>query len=287
MAFYADRSNQCSCCIPSPCLFLRPAPLFPSSPLSPLATVDVERTDRHMAFYADRSNLAAMSERTPSVDVERTDRHMAFYADRSNLAAMSDILAVHAWIDPATGFCQGMCDLLSPFIILFPHPADAFWCFESLFSRIRHNFLTEGPVGILRQLAVLRDVVALVDPELASHLEELGADNFMFAFRMLLVLFRRELPLLDVIVMWEELGADNFMFAFRMLLVLFRRELPLLDVIVMWEVRSLDTSLVGGGLDGMLQARWVMTSLTAPGGAELDSDKFLLSFRLLLVLFGC
>ncbi|CAI7913429.1 unnamed protein product [Closterium sp. NIES-53] len=242
MAFYADRSNQCSCCIPSPCLFLRPAPLFPSSPLSPLATVDVERTDRHMAFYADRSNLAAMSERTPSVDVvlctipncifnplpslpltaptisptppavdvERTDRHMAFYADRSNLAAMSDILAVHAWIDPATGFCQGMCDLLSPFIILFPHPADAFWCFESLFSRIRHNFLTEGPVGILRQLAVLRDVVALVDPELASHLEELGADNFMFAFRMLLVLFRRELPLLDVIVMWEMMWAADY-----------------------------------------------------------------------------
>ncbi|GJP79658.1 hypothetical protein CLOP_g9862 [Closterium sp. NIES-67] len=145
-----------------------------------------------------------------SVDVERTDRHMAFYEDRSNMAAMSDILAVHAWIDPATGFCQGMCDLLSPFIILFPHPADAFWCFESLFSRIRHNFLMEGPLGILRQLAVLRDVVALVDPELAAHLEELGADNFMFAFRMLLVLFRRELPLLDVIVMWEMMWAADY-----------------------------------------------------------------------------
>ncbi|CAI5474737.1 unnamed protein product, partial [Closterium sp. Yama58-4] len=74
----------------------------------------------------------------------------------------------------------------------------------------RHNFLTEGPVGILRQLAVLRDVVALVDPELASHLEELGADNFMFAFRMLLVLFRRELPLLDVIVMWEMMWAADY-----------------------------------------------------------------------------
>ncbi|CAI5492642.1 unnamed protein product [Closterium sp. Naga37s-1] len=113
---------------------------------------------------------------------------------------------------------------------------------------------------------------------------ELDSDKFLLSFRLLLVLFRRELPLLDVIVMWE-LDSDKFLLSFRLLLVLFRRELPLLDVIVMWEVRSLDTSLVGGGLDGMLQARWVMTSLTAPGGAELDSDKFLLSFRLLLVLF--
>ncbi|CAI5468493.1 unnamed protein product [Closterium sp. Yama58-4] len=104
----------------------------------------------------------------------------------------------------------GMCDILSPFIMLYGHPADAFWCFECLFSRIRHNFVLEGPVGILRQLAVLRDVVALVDPELASHLEELGADNFMFAFRMLLVLFRRELPLVDVIVMWEMMWAADF-----------------------------------------------------------------------------
>ncbi|CAI5496674.1 unnamed protein product [Closterium sp. Naga37s-1] len=145
-----------------------------------------------------------------SVDVERTDRHMAFYQAERNRATMCDILAVHAWIDPATGFCQGMCDILSPFIMLYGHPADAFWCFECLFSRIRHNFVLEGPVGILRQLAVLRDVVALVDPELAGHLEELGADNFMFAFRMLLVLFRRELPLVDVIVMWEMMWAADF-----------------------------------------------------------------------------
>ncbi|CAI5472360.1 unnamed protein product [Closterium sp. Yama58-4] len=152
----------------------------------------------------------------------------------------------------------------------------------------RHKFLTEGPVGILRQLAVLRDVVALMDPELAGHLEELGADNFMFAFRMLLVLFRRELPLLDVIVMWElphleELGADNFMFAFRKLLVLFRRELPLLDVIVMWEVRWRG----GDGLDSIdhgLRGRWVDPEL-AGHLEELGADNFMFAFRMLLVLF--
>lgn len=40
----------------------------------------------------------------------RTDSHLEFYEDRRNLARMSDILAVYAWVDPATGYCQGCVD---------------------------------------------------------------------------------------------------------------------------------------------------------------------------------
>lgn len=41
------------------------------------------------------------------VDVVRTDSHLEFYEDPKNLARMSDILAVYAWVDPETGYCQG------------------------------------------------------------------------------------------------------------------------------------------------------------------------------------
>ena len=37
----------------------------------------------------------------------RTDSHLEFYGDTKNMARMSDILAVYAWVDPATGYCQG------------------------------------------------------------------------------------------------------------------------------------------------------------------------------------
>ena len=47
------------------------------------------------------------------VDVVRTDSHLEFYEDTKNLARMSDILAVYAWVDPRTGYCQGLCH--SPF----------------------------------------------------------------------------------------------------------------------------------------------------------------------------
>lgn len=46
------------------------------------------------------------------VDVVRTDNHLEFYEDTRNLARMSDILAVYAWVDPATGYCQGMYSFL-------------------------------------------------------------------------------------------------------------------------------------------------------------------------------
>lgn len=46
------------------------------------------------------------------VDVVRTDSHLEFYEDARNLARMSDILAVYAWVDPATGYCQGAVPFL-------------------------------------------------------------------------------------------------------------------------------------------------------------------------------
>lgn len=42
------------------------------------------------------------------VDVVRTDRHLEFYNEGKNSARMSDILAVYAWVDPDTGYCQGI-----------------------------------------------------------------------------------------------------------------------------------------------------------------------------------
>lgn len=47
------------------------------------------------------------------VDVVRTDKHLEFYNEGKNSARMSDILAVYAWVDPATGYCQGTVPTLS------------------------------------------------------------------------------------------------------------------------------------------------------------------------------
>ncbi|KAJ7980668.1 Ypt/Rab-GAP domain of gyp1p superfamily protein, putative isoform 1 [Quillaja saponaria] len=144
------------------------------------------------------------------VDVVRTDSHLEFYEDTRNLARMSDILAVCAWVDPATGYCQGMSDLLSPFVVLFEDNADAFWCFEMLLRRMRENFQMEGPTGVMKQLQALWHILELTDREMFAHLSHIGAESLHFAFRMLLVLFRRELSFGEALSMWEMMWAADF-----------------------------------------------------------------------------
>ncbi|XP_015886655.3 uncharacterized protein LOC107421836 isoform X1 [Ziziphus jujuba] len=144
------------------------------------------------------------------VDVVRTDSHLEFYEDTRNLARMSDILAVYAWVDPATGYCQGMSDLLSPFVVLFEDDADAFWCFEMLLRRMRENFQMEGLTGVMKQLQALWNILELTDREMFAHLSRIGAESLHFAFRMLLVLFRRELSFSEALCMWEMMWAADF-----------------------------------------------------------------------------
>ncbi|CAN1731873.1 Rab GTPase-activating protein 22 [Linum perenne] len=144
------------------------------------------------------------------VDVVRTDIHLEFYEDKKNLARMSDILAVYAWIDPATGYCQGMSDLLSPFVVLFEDDADAFWCFEMLLRRMRENFQMEGPTGVMKQLRALWHILEVSDREIYTHLSRIGAESLHFAFRMLMVLFRRELSFSETLRMWEMMWAADF-----------------------------------------------------------------------------
>ncbi|XP_076931638.1 rab GTPase-activating protein 22-like isoform X2 [Bidens hawaiensis] len=144
------------------------------------------------------------------VDVVRTDSHLEFYENTQNLARMSDILAVYAWVDPATGYCQGMSDLLSPFIVLFEDNADAFWCFEMFLRRMRENFKMEGTTGVMKQLEALWHILEHVDREMFTHLSQIGAESLHFAFRMLLVLFRRELTFSEALCMWEMMWAADF-----------------------------------------------------------------------------
>ncbi|KAG0497093.1 hypothetical protein HPP92_001784 [Vanilla planifolia] len=145
------------------------------------------------------------------LDVLRTDRSLVFYEQQNNLAKLWDILAIYAWIDIDVGYCQGMSDLCSPMIILLEDEADAFWCFERLMRRLRGNFrCTEQSVGVENQLQSLASITQVLDPKLHQHLETLGGGDYLFAFRMFMVLFRREFSFCDSLYLWEMMWALEF-----------------------------------------------------------------------------
>ncbi|GAB2277843.1 hypothetical protein Dimus_012546 [Dionaea muscipula] len=145
------------------------------------------------------------------LDVVRTDRTLVFYEKQENLSKLWDILAVYAWLDEDVGYCQGMSDLCSPMIILLDNEADSFWCFERLMRRLRGNFRCNGStVGVESQLTNLAAITQATDPKLHQRLEELGGGDYLFAFRMLMVLFRREFSFCDSLYLWEMMWALEY-----------------------------------------------------------------------------
>ncbi|PIA25856.1 hypothetical protein AQUCO_10600003v1, partial [Aquilegia coerulea] len=148
------------------------------------------------------------------LDVVRTDRTLVFYEKQEHLSKLWDILAVYAWINIDVGYCQGMSDLCSSMIILLEDEADGFWCFERLMRRLRGNFrCTESSVGVETQLSNLASITQNLDPKLHQHLGGAGGGgggDYLFAFRMLMVLFRREFLFGDALYLWEMMWALEY-----------------------------------------------------------------------------
>nr|GLL20014.1 GTPase-activating protein gyp7-like isoform X2 [Ipomoea trifida] len=123
-------------------------------------------------------------------------------------ARLVAILEAYALYDPEIGYCQGMSDLLSPIISVITEDYEAFWCFVGFMKKARHNFRLDE-VGIRRQLNVVSKIIKYKDSHLYRHLEKLQAEDCFFVYRMVVVLFRRELTFDQTIILWEVMWADQ------------------------------------------------------------------------------
>ncbi|KAK9076621.1 hypothetical protein SSX86_004955 [Deinandra increscens subsp. villosa] len=123
-------------------------------------------------------------------------------------ARLVSILEAYALYDSEIGYCQGMSDLLSPLISVIEDDSEAFWCFVGFMKKARHNFRLDE-VGIRRQLNIVSKIIKGKDSRLYHHLEELQAEDCFFVYRMVVVLFRRELTFEQTLCLWEVMWADQ------------------------------------------------------------------------------
>ncbi|XVF53324.1 hypothetical protein PTKIN_Ptkin05aG0090300 [Pterospermum kingtungense] len=136
-------------------------------------------------------------------DYDHLDQCRIFHAAR-----LVAILEAYALYDPEIGYCQGMSDLLSPIISVIPEDYEAFWCFVGFMKKARHNFRLDE-MGIRRQLNIVSKIIKCKDSHLYRHLEKLQAEDCFFVYRMVVVLFRRELTFEQTICLWEVMWADQ------------------------------------------------------------------------------
>ncbi|KAG5019247.1 hypothetical protein JHK87_015102 [Glycine soja] len=136
-------------------------------------------------------------------DYSHLDASRIFHAAR-----LVAILEAYALYDPEIGYCQGMSDLLSPIVSVIPEDHEAFWCFVGFMKKARQNFRLDE-VGIRRQLDIVAKIIKFKDGHLFRHLQKLQAEDCFFVYRMVVVLFRRELTFEQTLCLWEVMWADQ------------------------------------------------------------------------------
>lgn len=171
--------------------------------------LDAVRANAEWIIYspsqADVSEIKArrFAESVGLKDYDHLEPCRIFHAAR-----LVAILEAYALYDSEIGYCQGMSDLLSPIISVMEEDHDAFWCFVGFMKKARHNFRLDE-VGIRRQLSIVSKIIKCKDSHLYRHLEKLQAEDCFFVYRMVVVLFRRELSFEQTLCLWEVMWADQ------------------------------------------------------------------------------
>ncbi|KAL3471712.1 RabGAP/TBC [Aspergillus californicus] len=168
-----------------------------------------------------------------SIDVPRTSPHIQLYSYEATQRSLERILYVWAIRHPASGYVQGINDLVTPLwqvflgiyvtdlnveegmdpgqlprSVLDAVEADSFWCLTKLLDGIQDNYIYAQP-GIHRQVRALRDLTMRIDSTLAKHLEQEGVEFMQFSFRWMNCLLMREMSVRNTIRMWDTYMAEE------------------------------------------------------------------------------
>ncbi|KAJ2039035.1 GTPase-activating protein [Coemansia sp. RSA 922] len=158
------------------------------------------------------------------IDVPRTTPGSPLFQSPRIQRSLERVLYCWAVRHPASGYVQGINDLLTPFYFVFlathSHEidslddsvmdtveADSFWCLTKLLDGIQDNY-THAQPGIQRQLIKMKDLVSRIDAPLAAHLDSEGVEFIQFAFRWINCLLMREVSLASTIRMWDTYLAE-------------------------------------------------------------------------------
>ncbi|GJN76210.1 GTPase-activating protein GYP1 [Purpureocillium lilacinum] len=240
-----------------------------------------------------------------SIDVPRTNPHIELYSYEATQRSLERILYVWAVRHPASGYVQGINDLVTPFwqvflglyiadnnietgmdpgqlpkSVLDAVEADSFWCLTKLLDGIQDHYIVAQP-GIQRQVGALRDLTARIDSTLSKHLEKEGVEFIQFSFRWMNCLLMREISVKNTIRMWdtylaEEQGFSEFhLYVCAALLVKWSDKLVKMDFQeIMMFLQSLPTKAwTEKDIELLLSEAFIWQSLYKGSAAHLQSGQ--------------
>ncbi|XP_037837139.1 TBC1 domain family member 22A isoform X4 [Kryptolebias marmoratus] len=209
--------------------------------LRKLSWSGIPRQVRPITWKLLSGYLPANAERRESVLQRKRQEYFGFiqqYYDSRNEEHHQDtyrqiferILFIWAIRHPASGYVQGINDLVTPFFVVFVFEyieeevenfdvssleeealrnieADSFWCMSKLLDGIQDNYTFAQP-GIQRKVKALEELVSRIDESVHRHMQHYEVEYLQFAFRWMNNLLMRELPLRCTIRLWDTYQAE-------------------------------------------------------------------------------
>ncbi|CAI5527334.1 unnamed protein product [Closterium sp. Naga37s-1] len=183
----------------------------------------------------DRSDDEIHTLRQISVDCPRTVPDVPFFQQTLMQTAIERVLYIWAIRHPASGYVQGINDLLTPFLTVFLSEifegdidtwvvsklsedtllqveADSYWCLSKLLDGIQDHYTFAQP-GIQRLVFRLKELVRRIDEPVSRHMEEHHLEFLQFAFRWFNCLLIREIPFSIVGRLWDTYLSEGDGFA--------------------------------------------------------------------------
>ncbi|CAL0322094.1 unnamed protein product [Lupinus luteus] len=181
---------------------------------------DTERSD-------DEINML----RQIAVDCPRTVPDVSFFQQQQVQKSLERILYTWAIRHPASGYVQGINDLVTPFLVVFLSEhlegdidswsmseltsdkisnveADCYWCLSKLLDGMQDHYTFAQP-GIQRLVFKLKELVRRIDEPVSTHMEQQGLEFLQFAFRWFNCLLIREIPFKLVQRLWDTYLAEG------------------------------------------------------------------------------
>lgn len=175
-------------------------------------------------------------------DIPRMNPLMPIFQNKQVQDIFQRILYVWSVRHPASGYVQGMNDLVTPFFSVFiteyltddnldltdisdnfniesinetnlrKLEADCYGCMTKLLDKIQENYIFSQP-GIQKKVISLEEIIKRMNINLHMHLKQNNIEYLQFSFRWMNNLLMRELPLKCTIRLWDTYHAEPLGFS--------------------------------------------------------------------------
>ncbi|UIZ24137.1 hypothetical protein KXD40_008130 [Peronospora effusa] len=257
----------------------------------------------------DRGTREQTTLRQILVDIPRTNADVRLFQNE-RIHQMVDVIqkcmerVLYIWAirHPASGYVQGINDLMTPFLVVFisafiddPQTcdlskvsdenlriveADSYWCLTKLLDDIQDHYTFAQP-GLQRMVQRMEDLVHRCDAELFEHIVERESVQFVqFAFRWMNCLLMRELPLDGIVRIWdtymcEDSGFESFhVYVCAAILMTFGETLKMLEFqdLVLFLQRLPTKDWVENEIEPLLSRAFILQTYFADAPSHLSSQ---------------